>query len=632
MINEVEMALVVDQFTSTVTGDFSVEDIQRQLAEAATRVLHVDGAGVMAPAGGELLRFVFATTGPSSELDLLQEELQNSPCTDAAGAGRTINIADLAVEGDWPEFQARALTVGLRAATTIPLRARGRTWGVLDLYRHRPVRLDDSELAAAQRLANLATSYLVVTADRDSARAAQAELAHRAMHDPLTGLPVRWVFLEQLTHALTRLHRNRGSNLAVLFLDIDGLKYVNDTYGHLADRLITTCVARASAALRPSDLLARMGGDEFVILLEDIHEVQDAIRVSTRILDGLAEPYRPDGEVMKPSASIGIALTNDPQATPAVLISHADTAMYAAKHAGRGGFMVFDPAAYARDRARMTSRETLTGELRTALRSGQLDLHYQPILDLARWEQERSSGEVRARRPVSSPWAVEALVRWAHPGLGMVAAGQFVPLAESSGLIVELGSWVLRTSLRQLAAWDRDFGAGAPARIFVNVSAVELAQPGLPDLVRTALSETGIAPGRLTLEITESGLFTEPSTVAGAVVALRALGCELAIDDFGTGYSSLSRLVEIPVSTLKVDQSFTRGVRTRPESAAVLSSLLLLGHSLSRTVVVEGVEDADTLAALSELGATHVQGYHLGRPADAATISAYLVRSDDRDR
>ena len=252
MVDEAALAAVVDEFTATVTGEFEAEDILRQLAQAATRVLDVDAAGVMAPAGGALVRFVFATSGPAEVLDRLQESLQNGPCTDAATSGKLINVADLAVEGDWPEFQAAAVRVGLHATMTIPLRARGRTVGVLDTYRLRSEKLDAAEVAAAQRLANLATSYLLVTADRDAARAAQAELAHRAAHDLLTGLPVCRVFLEQVAHALARLDRHPDRHAAVLFLDIDGLKHVNDTYGHLAgDRLITTCVARARAALRP---------------------------------------------------------------------------------------------------------------------------------------------------------------------------------------------------------------------------------------------------------------------------------------------------------------------------------------------------------------------------------------------
>ncbi|NHC46672.1 EAL domain-containing protein [Motilibacter sp. K478] len=615
MVDEAALAAAVDEFTATVAGEFEAEDILCQLAQAAIRVLDVDGAGVMAPAGGPLVRFVFATSGEAEGLERLQESLQDGPCTDAAASGQWINISDLSVEGDWPEFQAAAVQVGLRAVTTLPMRARGRTVGVLDLYRLRPVKLDEKELTAAQRLANLATSYLLVTADRDAARAAQAKLAHRAAHDPLTGLPVRWVFLEQVAHALTRLQRNPDQQVAVLFLDIDGLKYVNDTYGHLAgDHLITTCVGRVRAALRPSDLMARIGGDEFVILLEDIGGPADAAAVAQRILDELSAPYRPDGELIEPSASIGVAVTDAAGRTPDELIAHADTAMYAAKQAGRRCYRVFEPSAYAAERARVSSRQELTSALRNGLRRGQLEVHYQPILDLDALEKRAAHALPGGSPAGREVWAVEALARWRHPAQGLLSAGEFVPLAEANGLIVELGSLVLRQACRQMVAWDRDLGDAAPARLFLNLSASELAQRGLVDTVSAVLAETGLAPGRLTLEITETQLFTEPVIAARAVEELRRLGCELAIDDFGTGYSSLSRLVEIPAGTLKVDQSFTRGLTVRADAAAVVSSVLLLGHSLQRTVVVEGVEDAATLVVLRELGVTHGQGYHFARP------------------
>ena len=622
MVDETALAAAVDEFTATVAGDFSVEDILQQLAQAATRVLDLDGAGVMAPAEGVLVRFVFATSGPAETLDRLQEELQRGPCTDAAASGQVINVADLAVSGNWPAFQRTAVRVGIHAVATIPLRARGRTLGVLDMYRLRPVALDRVELAAAQRLANLATSYLVVTADRDAARAAQAELAHRAAHDPLTGLPVRWVFLEQVAHALARLSRHRGSHVGVLFLDIDGLKYVNDTYGHPAgDTLILTCVARVRAALRPSDLMARIGGDEFVILLEDITGAEDASRVAQRVLDELATPYRPDGEVIQPSASIGIAVTDSPRSTSDELIAHADTAMYAAKHAGRRAFRVFDQSAYAEERARATSRAERTASLQQGLRTGQIEVHYQPIVDLA-------SPGLGAVPPLHDSyrgvWAVEALARWRHPGLGLLTAAHFVPLAEANGLVVELGALVLRRACAQLAEWDVELGRGSPARLFVKLSATELEEHELVGVVADALEGAGLAPERLTLEITETELFTEPVVVARAIAGLRRLGCELAIDDFGTGYSSLSRLVEIPAATLKVDQSFTQALSTRAEANAVVSSVLLLGQRLHRTVVMEGVEDAETLQALRRLGVTHAQGYHLARPQAAAALTGLL--------
>jgi diguanylate cyclase (GGDEF)-like protein len=275
----------------------------------------------MVPVDGSFLRFVFATDEASGELEALQELLQQGPCQDSRAQGQVVNLADLAVEGAWPQYQASAAAVGIQAVTSVPLIARGQTWGVLDVYRHRAERLDPEELAAARTLANLATSYLLVTADRDAARLAQEQLAHHAMHDPLTGVPVRWVFLEQLALALVRLQRSSGQ-VAVLFVDLDGLKYVNDTYGHWAgDRLLTTCVQRLREAVRPSDIVARIGGDEFAILTaHSAEEVRELTASLARALDreGL-------------HTSFGWAAAPDDGAVPVELFRKADDRLYAAK-------------------------------------------------------------------------------------------------------------------------------------------------------------------------------------------------------------------------------------------------------------------------------------------------------------
>lgn len=455
VVDRVALAVVVDEFAATVQGEFAVEDILRQLAQSAGRVLEVDGAWVMVPVDGALLRFVFATDEPSGELDALQELLQQGPCRDSRTQGQIVNLVDLAVEGAWPQFQARAAALGIQAVAAIPLLARGQAWGVLDLYRRRAQRLDAEELAAARALANLATSYLLVTADRDAARRAQEQLAHHAMHDPLTGVPVRWVFLEQLAHALVRLQRD-GGQVAVLFLDLDGLKYVNDTYGHFAgDRLLTTCVQRLREAVRPSDIVGRIGGDEFVVLLEQVGCPDEAAGIAQRVLDRLAEPYQVNGQVLQPSASIGLAVTADPRETPDTLIAHADAAMCSAKRAGRGRLELFDPRGYAADRAAALTRDELGTALHAAVHNlrhggserGELEVHYQPIIALG-----RAGGQGRVL------YGVEALLRWRHPVRGLLAASEFLPATERAGLLVQLDDWVLqqtcRSSLPGTARWD----------------------------------------------------------------------------------------------------------------------------------------------------------------------------------
>ena len=612
------LAAVLDEFAATVTGDFTIEDILRQLVLAATRVLEVAGAGVAAPGpDGGLLHVAYATDGPAKELEHLQEDLQDGPCGYAHATGELVNLGDLREEGAWPAFQSGAVDVGVHALAAIPLRARGRRWGVLDLYRAQPVPFSAAELAAGTTLANLATSYLVVTDDRDTARRAQREASERAVRDMLTGLPVRWVFLEQLTRSLAGLRRAPG-HVAVLFLDIDGLKYVNDTYGHPAgDRLITTCAARIRGALRPADLLARIGGDEFAVLLDGLERPEDAAGVAQRVLDALHRSDRRHRDALQPSASIGVAATDDPDLPGATLIAHADSAMYRAKRRQRGRYEMFDPSAYAVQRARSAELEQLVEDLRTALPGDQLTVHYQPVLDVGGGDRDLAATE--------GLHAVEALLRWRHPRRGLLSADAFIDTAERAGLLPRLGEWVMRTACRQMTLWDEALGPRAPRRLFVNLSTVELADPMLIGRIGGALSEAGLDPRRLTLEITEGGLLPEAGAAADALGSLRELGCELAIDDFGAGYSSLSRLTEIPATTIKIDQTFAQRVREDPSAAAVTSAVLAIGTNLDRRVIAEGVEDEESLSALLRLGVTHVQGYHLARPMTPAALTAALA-------
>ena len=610
------LAAVLDEFTATVTGDFTLVDILRQLAVGATRVLDVDGAGVARPEEeGGLVRLVFATDEPVRKLEEMQEALQVGPCCDAVESRRVVNVAHLASEGGWPGYQHGAEQLGINAVAAIPLVARGRCWGVLDLYRLRALALSEAELAAATTLANLATSYLVVAHDRDVSRQAQDALSERAMHDGLTGLPMRWVFLEHLEHALQRLRRN-PSYVAVLFVDLDGLKWVNDMYGHaVGDQLIVTSARRFREALRPTDLLARMGGDEFVVLLEDVDGPGSLSAVARRMLDSLDRPWREPGLAMHPSASIGIAWTADPDTHGATLIAHADSAMYQAKRLGRGGVREFDPEDYERDRDAAAARDRLAQELRAALAEDQLEVHYQPIVDLE--VPDGAPGRLHA---------VEALLRWRHPQRGLVNAGTFIDAAERSGLLPELGAVVLQRAICDFARWRADHEATAPRRLFVNVSTGELVEPQLVRRITRLLGECDVPPQLLTLEITESGLMQQPAVAAQALAGLRALGCELALDDFGTGYSSLSRLIGIPATTIKIDQSFSAGLDSDPHASAVISTIRTLGEQLGRAVVAEGVETEKTLQAVAALGIRYVQGYHLGLPVAPEEVAGVLRR------
>ncbi|WP_129337872.1 putative bifunctional diguanylate cyclase/phosphodiesterase [Cellulomonas endophytica] len=618
---------VLDEFSSVVVEDFDAPEVLRRLMTSVLRVVEVDAAGVMLALPDGVVRHVFASHDLSQRLERLQEEMQDGPCRSAVEERAVVDLADVRAEGRWPGWMEAAADLGVRGLTSVPLVARGRTWGVLDLYRREARRLTEDESHLVQQLARLAVSYLVVAADRDAAREAREELAHRAAHDPLTELPLRWVLHEHLERAVARLGRS-GGTAALLFLDVDGLKAVNDSWGHLAgDELLRACARRVRGRLRSADVLARIGGDELVVLLEDLHGPGEALDVAERVAAALREPLDLGDVVLQPSASIGVAYL-DAEQTADSLLSHADAAMYVAKRAGRGRIEVFvgsGPAPHGagpwsgdHDRA----SDALAADLRGALAAGQLRLHYQPIRELL------PAALVAGAPRVDDLWAMEALLRWHHPSHGVLAAGQFVDLAAELGLLVEIGSWVVEEACRQLAAWDAELGALAPPRVFVNVSAEELARPGLIEDVARAMATQGLGPDRLTLEITESGLLDEGAT--RAIAELEALRCGLAIDDLGAGWSSLSRVLDLPRATLKIDRSLSLGLATRSEAAAVVSAVLLLGRTLGTTVVLEGIEDAETLAAAARLGCTHVQGYHLGRPQPPEELSRTLLEEAAR--
>jgi len=456
---------------------------------------------------------------------------------------------------------------------------------------------------------------------------ARDELAERALHDPLTGLLVRSVLLEQLAHNLARLERHAG-DVAVLFIDLDGLKQVNDTYGHAAgDALIRCGAQRLRSTVRPSDTVARIGGDEFVVLLDELDEgdvVAGAVAVAQRLLAALDPPCPVTPELsVRPRASIGIAtasnasstgqgdvgetgarLKPDARARADELLSCADAAMYEAKRGGGGRYQLFDEAAHGA----MNARLHLTAELRAALPASQLRLHYQPIIDL-------SSG---------ATYGVEALLRWEHPDGRLRAAAEFIDVAQQAGLLSDIGGWVITEGCRQLAAWTISLGARAPQRMFLNVSAAELSQPRLHEHLGDTTRALRLDPQRLVLEVTETGMLDAAGSAA-TLAALKELGCKLAIDDFGTGHSSLSRLVQLPANFLKIDRSFVRDLHRDQHSVAIIAAVLTLAHNLRKVVIAEGVEDAASLATLQDLGCSYAQGYHLASPQPPDQLRARLA-------
>jgi diguanylate cyclase (GGDEF)-like protein/PAS domain S-box-containing protein len=436
--------------------------------------------------------------------------------------------------------------------------------------------------------------YQVVAVTRDVSERKDAEtrLAHQALHDSLTGLPNRTLFLDRLRHALRRADRS-GGGVAVLFVDLDRFKLINDSFGHAAgDRLLCDVAARLRRALRPADTIARFGGDEVTVLCEDLDGEAGARAIARRIARLFDQPFIvEDGEAFL-QASIGIAIAGG-GATPEDLIRDADAAMYRAKERGRSRVEVFDEA------MRRDARERVATEsaLRRAIERDELRVHVQPVVGI---RDERIQG-------------FEALVRWEHPERGLVPPGEFIPLAEETGLVVPIGNWMLREVCRTLRRWHTELGARR-VQCSVNLSVRHLQQPDLVATVQAALEEHGVPADRLVLEITESAVMENGSGTIETLHALKALGVRLALDDFGTGYSSLAHLHRFPLDVLKIDRSFTAALGDDHQGASIAGAIASLAQALGLATVAEGIEDSAQRRELERLGCTFGQGYLFSRP------------------
>lgn len=440
----------------------------------------------------------------------------------------------------------------------------------------------------------------------------RSELVHQAFHDALTGLPNRELFQDRTQHALARAQATRGNpgeaGIAVLFLDLDDFKAVNDGLGHAAgDRLLTTVAQRLRTALRAGDTIARLGGDEFAVLLEDVPDAAHAQGTAERLLDALSLPVALGDHHATVGASIGVALSTGANESAGRLLRNADVAMYAAKTAGRGCHRIFEEGMYDRALGRMVAVE----ELRTAHRRGDFRLAYQPMHDL-------ESGRVVA---------VEALLRWDHPDHGVIAPNDFIPLAEDSGLIVPIGRWVIQEACREAAHLQRLPGASPELTVSVNLSPRQLEDPGLVDDVAHALAESGIAPSTLVLELTESELTADLAAAAPLLFRLKALGVRLALDDIGTGYSRWSYLRSFPVDILKLDRELIASDDSA--DARLTRALLGLGRELELATVAEGIERPEQLDELRRMGCDIGQGYLFARPMDASQLAWELASAGD---
>ncbi|MFI7602045.1 putative bifunctional diguanylate cyclase/phosphodiesterase [Actinoplanes sp. NPDC049681] len=481
-----------------------------------------------------------------------------------------------------------AAPAGHTSRTEVRMRSADGAWVYLDVIGTN--RIHDPDLRSA----------VISLRDIGTRRALEEQLTRQAFTDSLTGLPNRALFRDRLEQAVARV---RGTDVAVLLIDLDDFKLVNDDLGHsLGDEFLVALATRLRREMRPGDTLARLGGDEFAVLLEDIDE-PSAVRLAERLLRAGRDQVRLGSREVSCSLSIGISGGTRPAEQ---LLRDADLAMYAAKRAGRNGYAVFDPS---------MSRSVLEEaqqrvDMERGLAENQFLVLYQPVVDM---RTQQLTG-------------VEALVRWEHPERGLLGPYQFIANAEANGLIVPLGRWVLRQACAQLARWRRETPAAADLRVNVNLSARQFQYEGLVDDVAAALADAGIPASSLTLEITESMLMEDVAAAIETLGALRRLGVRLAIDDFGTGYSSLNYLKQLPVDIIKIDRTFVEQVDTDADDVALVDAVVGLGQALRLQTVAEGIETDGQWEMLRRIGCDQGQGYLFGRPGDPASVSALLAR------
>jgi diguanylate cyclase (GGDEF)-like protein len=631
-VQEHQLNEVLMEFAETLCTDFSVADILQRTVIRTSELLDVSGAGVVAVANGDDLHFVAASNDVVSRIEDVQRGHAEGPCHTAHRTGRAVAVPDLAIDTSHAQFSRAACRAGMRAVFAFPLCAGGHRLGALDLYRDTPGPLSAQDARIATVLADVAAAYLVNARARSSASRVMAELNHRSLHDPLTGLPNRALLAELLTEALARAKRSRR-RLAVMFLDLDGFKGVNDRFGHhVGDQLLVAVAARLTGALRPGDTLARLGGDEFVAVCEDLSEGSRAADVAHRLLAAMATPFAVHGQQVELSTSIGIALS-DRRSPPTAgeLLTAADEAMYQAKRGGGDRHHVYQPAAWSsspeepassvggleprpRGHSERTPASTQPGRESSGSSSSwdhePFGVAYQPITCLS----------------VGKMVAAEALLRW-HDGLaGATAPDGVVGEAERSGAILGLGEWVLRRACTDSARWSRP-----GVLTTVNVSAQQITGPAFVRTVDDVLQRTGADPTTLCLELTESSTLPDDRRTVDVLRGLKDLGVHLWLDDFGSGYSSLHYLRVFPIDAVKIEPGFAARLPRDKASRVIIGSVIDMAHALGMTVVVEGIENAEEMHAAQDLDADYGQGFHLARPLSALDLSTFTPPPSPRN-
>lgn len=598
-----KLSAVLTEFARTLVTDFPIQDILDRLVERIVEVLPVTSVGITLISVGVAPHYVAASDERALRFERLQTDVGQGPCLSAYEFGEPVAIPKLCGDQRFPNFAPAAVAAGLAAVFAFPLRHGDGRFGALDLYRDTSGELAPRDMLAAQTLADVAAAYLINAQGREDARVTANHFRDIAMHDALTGLPNRALLQQRLDHAAQRAQRSHRS-AAVLFADLDQFKLVNDTHGHqVGDELLSAVGQRLSGLVRPGDTLARVSGDEFVFLCEDLRSATDVEVLASRIDESFDAPFVLGGFEISITASVGVAFSGPGEGISRQLLSEADIAMYQAKRKGGAAHQIVDLRADHHPR----NGTDLEHDLRTAFALDRLDLAYQPIVRCA-------DGRVTG---------MEALLRWAKPEEGPVPTLGMVALAEQNGLIGGIGSWVLERGCRDRGRWLREH-PDILLDLAVNVSARQVMGPNFCAIIAGVLATTDMDPAALILELTEN-VFIEDGRRAMTVLRdLKALGVRVALDDFGTGYSSFGYLRRFPVDMLKIDQSFIAEIGRDPAGSAIVAAVTNLAHVLGLTVTAEGVETEQQRDEVIAIGCDHAQGFFYAQPMSALEVIGRL--------
>ncbi|MGJ7495559.1 EAL domain-containing protein [Variovorax sp. RT4R15] len=586
-----------------IAGGAPLPDILDRLTRSIESQLEgIKGSILLLDPDGLHLRNGAGPNLPAAYMDAI-EGVRIGPnvgsCGTAAFRAESIITTDIQTDPLWADYRVLAELHGLRSCWSAPILSQeGAVLGTFAMY-------SDTVRAPShgeEKLVELATRITGIAIER---RRSEERIRHMAHHDELTGLPNRLLLNDRMAQALEQADRT-GRPMALLFLDLDGFKFINDSFGHSAgDAVLVAVAGRISEAIGAGNIVARLGGDEFVMVLTELERAADAARVAQLILAALAPPVQFESRSLHVGASIGISVYPENGANSEILLKHADLALYCAKQQGRNGYRYYTDDMGQQARQHTELRSALVG----ALPGCQFELHYQPQVDLR-------TGRINS---------MEALIRWRHPDLGMVSPARFIPLAEETGLIVPIGEWVLRTACAQLKAWHKEGHASLP--VAVNLSAHQFRGHDVAQLVASVLRDCDLPARFLELELTESALMLDTGAVLKSLLELKGMGARLALDDFGTGYSSLSHLNGFPIDVIKIDKSFTLEVTHSESTASITRAIIAMAKSLGMKTVAEGVETEDQLRFMVAHKCDSMQGYYYSRPLSVADMSALLAEN-----